>query len=247
MFINFKQLTSSHINASDGELGKVNDVYFDDRHWAIRFLVVDVHPWLASSQKFLLSPIALINFNVKEAEVKVSMSKQMIENCPKVEEHEAVSREFEKKYFDYFGYGYYWTGPSMWGDYTYPSALFNGDRLPHAAIQETEMDKIKHLRSADEIQNYDVEEIDGSKGRVQEFIWNTHDWSLKYLVIDARNWLADDKKVLISRRHIESMNWENKVVKCKLSIDQIDACPEYDPDNLNDAEYAAKLARKLND
>lgn len=247
MFINFKQLTSSHINAIDGELGKVKDVYFDDRHWTIRFLVVDVHPWLALSQKVMLSPIALLNFNVKDAEVKVSMSKEMIENCPKVEDYATVSREFEKKYFDYFGYGYYWTGPSMWGDYTYPSALFNRELLPHSAIQETEMDKINQLRSAYEIQNYDVEEIDGSKGRVQDCIWNTHDWSLKYLVIDARNWLPDGKKVLISPRQIESMNWENKVVKCRLSIEQIDDCPEYDPDSLNDAAYAAKVARKLND
>jgi hypothetical protein len=32
------------IAATDGNLGSVSDLYFDDRSWAVRYLVVDAGP-----------------------------------------------------------------------------------------------------------------------------------------------------------------------------------------------------------
>jgi len=45
------------IGTTDGAIGKVKDLYFDDESWAIRYLVVDAGFWL-SSRKVLISPIA---------------------------------------------------------------------------------------------------------------------------------------------------------------------------------------------
>jgi hypothetical protein len=73
----------------------------------VRFLVVDTSRWLPFSQKVLFSPVALLQFNAKEDELKVSMTKEMVKNSPKIEDHEPVSREFETQYFDHFGYEYY--------------------------------------------------------------------------------------------------------------------------------------------
>jgi len=39
----FKGLT---IAATDGDIGSVNDLYFDDLSWTIRYLVVDTGTWL---------------------------------------------------------------------------------------------------------------------------------------------------------------------------------------------------------
>lgn len=45
------------ISASDGAIGDVKDLHFDDEAWAIRYLVVATGSWL-SSRKVLISPIA---------------------------------------------------------------------------------------------------------------------------------------------------------------------------------------------
>lgn len=45
------------VSASDGAIGNVKDLYFDDETWAIRHLVVETGSWL-SSRKVLISPIA---------------------------------------------------------------------------------------------------------------------------------------------------------------------------------------------
>jgi len=237
MLVNSKQLTSSHIKANDGELGKVKDVYFDDQHWTVRFLVVDTNRWLPLSQKVLLSPISVLKFDLENAELKVSMSKEMIEDCPKVEEEETVSREFEMKYFDYFGYGYYWAGADPWGDYNHPSALSNRDMQVNIDDNLNDVEKTNHLRSSHEVQDYDVTATNGDKGHVHDFIWDTDDWSLKYVVIDTHNWLPGGKKVVVAIEHIDSISYEKSAVFCSLSIAQIKACPEYDADKLNRTGY----------
>jgi sporulation protein YlmC with PRC-barrel domain len=46
------------IAATDGQLGSVNDLYFDDRSWAVRYLVVDAGPWLPG-RRLCVSPISV--------------------------------------------------------------------------------------------------------------------------------------------------------------------------------------------
>jgi hypothetical protein len=58
MLRNIKDLRGYAIRAIDGVIGKVDDFYFGDDTWAIRYLVVDTGRWL-SGRKVLISPIAL--------------------------------------------------------------------------------------------------------------------------------------------------------------------------------------------
>jgi hypothetical protein len=45
------------IRATDGDLGKVDEFYFDDETWAVRYIVADTGNWL-SGRKVLISPVA---------------------------------------------------------------------------------------------------------------------------------------------------------------------------------------------
>ena len=40
-----KRLQNFVIHATDGELGYVHELYFDDETWAIRYLTVDTGGW----------------------------------------------------------------------------------------------------------------------------------------------------------------------------------------------------------
>lgn len=250
MLVTLKELSGSTIEASDGKIGQLKDVYFDDKSWVIRFMVVDTHPWIPLSQKFLISPIALGEFNSAEDSLKVTFEKEAVKNCPKIEDHETVSREFEKAYHDYFGYGYYWTGEGNWGEYAYPTALFHGNILPIVNAEEDNVKKDKieetnHLRSANEVEHYDIDAVDGKKGYIKDFIWDTYSWTLRYLVVDTRDWLPGGKKVLISPDQFETLNWGSQTVTCNISLAQIKACPEFRPDKLNDKSYLELVRNNL--
>ncbi len=47
------------IRATDGELGTVDQLYFDDETWASRDLTVDTGGWLGG-RKVLVSPLAIL-------------------------------------------------------------------------------------------------------------------------------------------------------------------------------------------
>ncbi len=60
MLRNAKDLHGFKIRATDGELGTVDQLYFDDETWAIRYLMVETGGWLGG-RRVLISPISVIH------------------------------------------------------------------------------------------------------------------------------------------------------------------------------------------
>jgi hypothetical protein len=56
-----KQLLGDQLGASDGDIGHVKDFYFDDKSWAVRYVVADTGSWLPGRQ-VLLSPHSFGSF-----------------------------------------------------------------------------------------------------------------------------------------------------------------------------------------
>ena len=55
MLQSIQSIQGFQIGASDGDIGTVNAAYFDESHWAIRYLVTDSGGWL-TSRNGLISP-----------------------------------------------------------------------------------------------------------------------------------------------------------------------------------------------
>jgi hypothetical protein len=51
-------LQGYRVRATDGDVGELKDLYFDDRSWTIRYLVVETGNWL-KGRKVLVPPIAI--------------------------------------------------------------------------------------------------------------------------------------------------------------------------------------------
>ena len=60
MLTNAIDLKGFVIRATDGELGTVEELYFDDETWAIRYLTVETGGWLGDRQ-VLISPISIVH------------------------------------------------------------------------------------------------------------------------------------------------------------------------------------------
>jgi uncharacterized protein YrrD len=44
---NLNHLIGWILDATDGEIGKVEDFYFDDQNWTVRYLIVKTGTWLS--------------------------------------------------------------------------------------------------------------------------------------------------------------------------------------------------------
>ena len=81
MLKNVIHLKDFTIRATDGEIGTLEQFYFDDETWAIRYLVVNTGGWL-SGRLVLVSPIALRQAEWQSKRLDVALTKKQIENSP---------------------------------------------------------------------------------------------------------------------------------------------------------------------
>ena len=122
MLTNATHLKGLVIRATDGELGTVDQFYFDDETWAIRYLTVETGGWLGG-RRVLISPISVVHTDWQAKRLDVALTKKQVENSPDIDTHQPVSRQHEAAYLGYYGYPYYWGGPYLWGPAFYPAGL----------------------------------------------------------------------------------------------------------------------------
>ena len=90
------------IEASDGRLGSVSDLLFEDVGWDIRWLVVDTGNWL-SGRKVLLPLSALGQPDPALRQFPVKLNMQQVKDSPDIDTDMPVSRRMEADVFNYYG------------------------------------------------------------------------------------------------------------------------------------------------
>lgn len=235
------EITGYSLQASDGNIGCCEDRLFDDKIWFFRYMLADTSAGLPSSKNTLPSPISLSEPNGKNTQLPVTLTRELLENNPQRDEHKPVSREYETNFFDYYGYGYYWIGAGPWGSSAAPIALAkvtpdanvtdDGERIKEVSTKE------RDLRYAKKVEGYTIESIYGEMGQVEDFVLNDVDWTIAYIIVNARNWLLSGRKVLIVPSWLSSVSWVKRMVSINLTSEKIEGSPEYDPSQLIDPEY----------
>ena len=241
MLMNTSHLKGLAILASDGELGTVAELYFDDETWAVRYLTVETGGWIGG-RKVLISPFSIVRTDWQAKQIEVALTKKQVENSPNVDTHRPVSRQQEAQYLDYYGYPYYWEGPYLWGSAYYPTGLTAP--MSVAAIGEAEKIRKKsedtHLRSTADVAGYHLEAKDGEIGHVCGFVLDDQAWALRYVEVATQNWWPG-KKVLVSPAWVESVSWPESKVYVALTRNVIRTGPDYDEDVPIGREYENKL------
>ncbi len=242
MLFRAKTISGYNLDSDDGEIGKVKEFYFDDNHWTIRYLVADTGDWL-SSRQVLISPYALISVNEELHSISIHLSRKQIEESPTLYTDKPVSRQFEQDYYGYYGWPIYWGGANTWG---YSSFIPGNSELVFPNVQPTKHSNSTgkewdpNLRSTHDVIGHDIQALDGEIGHVADFLIDEENWSIRYLVVDTRNWWPG-KKVLISPNWIERISWDDSKVFVHLNLEAIKQAPEYTDETEITREYEASL------
>jgi hypothetical protein len=219
MLQSIKQLYERKLGASDGEIGRVKDFYFDDQKWAVRYLVADTGTWLTGRQ-VLLSPRAFARFDQAEKVFLVNLTRKQIENCPSIEEHKPVSRQYEEEYHRYYCWPYYWEGEGLLGGMSSPPFLMEPARplpskpIPASGPPPTRADT--HLRSTQAVKGYHIEASDGTVGHVCDFMMDNQNWAIAQLVVKTGHRFSG-QEVLIPVTKIDRISYEQSTVFVNLT------------------------------
>lgn len=238
MLRSVKKVEGYVLQAENGEIGRCKDFLFDDELWTIRYMVADTSKWLPG-KKVLVSPISLGEPDWTSRLFPVRLSKKQIEKAPELDEHAPVSRQYEIKYYAYYGWPLYFEGAVVWGLHEYPGPLYTEKKKESVEIEQENGDP--HLRSAREVMGYHIQARDGDIGHVEDFIVDDQTWTIRYMIIDTRNWLPGSKKVLVPPTWIDSMDWPENKVEVDLTVEQIRQGPKYDPAAPINRAYEVKL------
>jgi uncharacterized protein YrrD len=213
MLRSVKKLFEDKLGASDGEIGHVNDFYFDDQNWAIRYLVADTGTWMPG-RLVLISPHAFGDLYQGGKVLLVNLTKKQIENSPSIESHRPVSRQYEELYYGYYDWPFYWRGDQLWGMSAFPIASVPSSHSPVEASTAKAGENESadpHLRSAKTVIGYQVQASDEAIGHVTDFVLEDKSWVIQHVIVDTGHWLSG-KRVLISPRQVRRVSWDESKV-----------------------------------
>src|SRR5262249_17621984 len=254
MLLSARDLERFTIHATDGDIGGVHDVLFDDESWTIRYLVVDTGTWLPG-RRGLISPMSVRQAGWGARRLVVGLPREQVEHSPSLDETQPISRQHELAYAGYYGLEPYWAGPYRWGPLAYPFPLPAAEPgVEPAAAEALRREGLEnvgpeHLESRDfheehgdahlpgvrETSGYYIQAADGDIGHAVDFLLDDRTWAIRYLIVDTRNWLPG-RKVLVAPEQITDLSWADSMVHVSLTRDQIRSSPEYDPSRPRDPD-----------
>lgn len=199
MFRRLSQLNGCEIYAKDGLFGFSHDLLFSEDSWQIRYLVANSGRRHLPIASILLALSVVEEINYDEKIIRVSLTRQQIEDGPPLEKHAPVSRRYELMLSEYFEWGCYWQG----GDY---------------APEDTS------LRSANEILSYYVVHNGCHVGSASELFFDDARWKILYLL----GYTADDESMFIVPNLMNSFNWHEKSISIDVSPSELSKLPSSD-------------------
>lgn len=241
MLQNIKELLGAKLAAADGDIGQIKDFYFDDKNWAIRYLVADTGSWL-SGRLVLLSPHAFGRFDQATKILPVGLTRKQIEDSPSIETEKPVSRQYEVDYHRYYGWPAYWHGGGMWGFGGFPVVVMPPLKEEVDAAMRPDHEEDPHLRSAKAVTGYEIQATDGSLGSVTSFMVDDKSWAIGELVVEAGHWYSG-KEILIPTAKITRISYEESKVYVNLMLADLKATGENEVATVGGSNAAATSSR----
>jgi hypothetical protein len=240
MLLQTKDLNRVRLHCSDGDIGTLDELYFDDVGWMVRYVVANTGGWLGG-RRVLISPHALNPLNEALQVIPVNLSKEQVKDSPGANGHLPISRQVEAAYHKHHGWADYWTGIGVLGASPYFGIESAGAYPPpDRGIPNDEECDDPHLHSNKDLTGHHIVATDGEIGHVTDVVIDDVSWGIRYLVIDTRSWWAG-KSVLISPQWIDHISWNDAQVSVSLSRGIIKGAPEIPIDGRMTRDFESSM------
>jgi len=225
-------LKGYEIAGSDGLLGVVSDLLFDDANWKLRWLVVKTGHWL-SGRDVLLPVVVLGHPDMTLRHFPVTLTKQQIKHSPDIETDLPVSRQTEKGLFDFYGWDPYWASGYFGGGAIatpFVAPLYHSGAIPRdpGTVDPLERDGDPHLRAASAVLGYRVFASDGAIGRVRDLLFEDTNWSVCYVEIEPES-QGLPRLIYVSTHSIKAVSLKNRSLDLRSTRHQIASDTPFGP------------------
>lgn len=189
MLNRIKALMGGRLAATDGDIGQVDAVFFDDRKWAVRYFVVNTGGGL-TGRKVLISPDAVDRDHSSEAAVAVMLTCDEVARSPGADSDMPQERRFEE------------------AAARYNEGIENAKDLKSAEREAAR----SHLRSSDEVLGYAVQGTNGLIGHVDDLLVDDATWRITGLLVDAGE-RQPGCKIPVAPKSVRAIDWLTREVR----------------------------------
>jgi hypothetical protein len=210
--------------ATDGNIGTVNEFYFDDKAWAIRYLVLGIDPAL-SDRRVLVPCAALGNIDHLARALSVALTSEQVLSGPDIESRKPVYRQRQRRILDHlrqFAVRSRAGVAKLPAEATYKASSQNEPAGTAGDDRPAEADP--HLCSTEEVTGYRIQARDGQIGRIKDFVADQKSWNIGYVVVKTRIWLPG-RFVLVAPTWTVGISWGESKVHLDLCKDTIKNSP----------------------
>lgn len=233
MLKSLKEMSGFTLLASDGEIGTVDDFYFEEGTWKIRYTVVDTGRWLPG-RRIILSPLSIGRPDWENKRLPVALSRATVEGSPDVPPELPIQRADEEDLHKHYLWEPYWI-PGLGGVIEtvggpvgpIPMDVEDVDEEEPAATPD-EAPPEPRLYAATEMLGFDILSTDGSIGHLEDFLLDDMSWTLRWLVVDTGVWIQG-KKALIPTSWVAALEHAAATIQLDLPKELIQSSPAYEP------------------
>ncbi len=237
MLTSSEEILGYSLEAANGHIGRIKDIYFDDDSWTIRYIAADTGGWLGNRQ-VLLAPQVLGQPDVNKREIAVNLTREQIEASPPIMEDQPVTLKQQRLLAQYYD----WSLPSR----LCASETVRGSRRgagggegPSGSLWGEISEEDSYLCSLREIIGYHVRAYDADVGHIEDFLLQSDSWLLRYLVVDIR--LIGPGRRLIATTWVQDIDWRGSLLRVDMPSESIKAGPEFDPSQIISRDYESRL------
>jgi hypothetical protein len=231
------ELRGYTVRATDGDAGEVQDLYFDDEDWTIRYVVASIGSWPFGRQG-LIAPNALQSPHREQQVLPITLTRQQVKKSREAGLCKPVSHQ-QSEIVQCDEWPAYWPPafpPGSSNLTMYPAIFWSSQEVAHRmktedASADNDSDD-PHLRSTREVIGYHIQAKDGEIGHVEDFFVSETDWPIMYMMVDTRNWLPG-RHVVVELELVEEVNCPESKVHLKLTRGGIEGIPAYRADDFH--------------
>jgi hypothetical protein len=232
MLRSIQDLSECSVSCPDGDLGKVDQIYFDVRRWRVRYLVIDTSAW-GYGQKIWVPPCCIHQVDFNSKVVRLNLVQQKMLASPAIDMQEPISRLQEGKLVNYYGCKPYWEETHAQCASRYPSGAIDPTACgepqgrERRTLHTNAFNSNVQLLSTRQASGYTIEAVDGPVGHIRDFVFEDDTWLIRYLTIDTHEWWQSENEVLLPTESIDSIASAGFTISTILGRDAIQNSPVY--------------------
>lgn len=103
----YQAVMDYHIQATDGDIGHIEGLLFDEETWAVRYIIANTSNWWRGHQ-VLIAPQWIQNVSWSDATAFVNLTRQAVQHAPPYDPEAPLERPQEMSIHEHYGRPGYW-------------------------------------------------------------------------------------------------------------------------------------------